>query len=137
MEDNSKPIIRIAGIVIENDKILLVKGRGYDYFWTPGGKLKDGESHEEALKREIKEEIGADMIEAKFYKEYDGFSFFKPEQKLNQMVYIAKIKGDIKPDMEIEDFIWFSKEDFANKKYPILPTHEGKIFVDLIKENIW
>lgn len=137
MSDESKPRIRIAAIIIEDGKILLVKGRGYEYIWTPGGKLEEGETDEECLKRELKEEIGVDLIEAKFFREYPGFSFFNPAKKMDQRVYLIKIKGDIKPDMEIENFLWFSKEDFYNKKYPILETHEGIFLADLIKERIW
>jgi mutator protein MutT len=137
MENESNLTIRVVGIIIKDNKLLLLKGKGYEYFWTPGGKLKDGETNDECLRRELKEEIGVDLVEAKFFKEYGGFSFFQPKQRLNQIVYIAKIEGEIKPDMEIEDYVWFSKEDFKNNKYKIMPVHEGKIFADLIKENIW
>ena len=85
----------------------------------------------------MKEEIGVEIIEAKLYRQYDGYSFFNPTKRMNQIIYLAKISGEIKPSREIEDFVWLSKEDFYNKKYNILPIHEGKIFVDLIKENIW
>ena len=66
----------IAAIIIEDEKLLLVKGKGYEYIWTPGGKLETEETDVECLKRELKEEIGVDLVEAKFFKEYPGFSFF-------------------------------------------------------------
>jgi len=137
MENELKSKTRIAGIIIKDGKLLLLKGKGHDHLWTPGGKLEEGETHEECLKREFKEEIGVDLIEAKFFKEYNGFSFYNPTRKLNQIVYITKVEGNIKPDMEIEDFVWLSKEDFFNKKYKQLPTHEQKIIPDLIEAKIW
>jgi 8-oxo-dGTP pyrophosphatase MutT (NUDIX family) len=132
-----KPRTRIAGIIIRDGKLLLLKGKGYEHLWTAGGKLEEGETNEECLRRELKEEIGVDLIEAKYFKEYDGVSFYNPNQPLNQIIYIAKVEGEIKPDAEIEDFVWLSKEDFYNKKYLQLPIHEEKIIPDLIKENIW
>jgi 8-oxo-dGTP diphosphatase len=137
MSEESKLRTRIAGIIIRDGKLLLVKGKGYEHLWTPGGKIEEGETDEKCLKRELKEEIGVELVEAKFFKEYPGVSFYNPKMELTQRIYITKVKGEIKPDMEIEDFVWLSKEDFYNKKYLQLPIHEEKIIPDLIKENIW
>lgn len=137
MKNELKFKTRIAGIIIKNDKLLLLKGKGYEHLWTPGGKLEDNETNEKCLRRELKEEIGVDLIESKFFKEYDGFSFYNLDQKLKQIIYIAKVNGEIKPDMEIEDFVWLSKEDFYNKKYKQMPIHENNLIPDLIAEKIW
>ncbi len=133
MED--KPRTRIAGIIIKDDKLLLLKGKGYDYFWTPGGKISGEESDEECLKRELKEEMGVNLVSMKFFKEYDGVSFFNPNIKQKQVVYLIEIGGEIKPDAEIESFVWVSKEDYENKKYNT--QTDDNLIVDLIKENIW
>lgn len=57
-----------AAIIIENKKILCVqrnKGK-YDYisykYEFPGGKLEMGENEEDALKREISEELSLDIV---------------------------------------------------------------------------
>ena len=56
-----------AAIIVENKKILCVqrnKGK-YDYisykYEFPGGKLEDGENEEDALKREISEELNLEI----------------------------------------------------------------------------
>ena len=113
----NKPRTRIAGVVIRDNKILLLKGKGYDYFWTPGGKVDGAESNQECLRRELKEEIGVGLVSIKLFKEYDGVSFFNPEIKQKQIVYLIDIDGEIKPDSEIEGFVWMSREDYENKKY--------------------
>ncbi len=84
---------RIAGIIIQDKKILMLKGKGYKELWTPGGKIEEGESDEDCLKRELKEEIGVDLIESKFFGEYKGMSFYNPEVIYNQRVYIATVGG--------------------------------------------
>ncbi len=53
-----------AAIFINGGKVLSTQ-RGYgewkDWWEFPGGKIEPGESPEEALKREIREEMGADI----------------------------------------------------------------------------
>lgn len=132
-----KPRIRIVGIIIQDGKLLMLKGRGHKELWTPGGHLEMGESEEECLERELKEEIGVNLVESKFFKEYPGYSFYNPELVLNQRVYVAKIIGTIKPDAEIEDFVWITKDDFKTKKYSMITDIQDKVIPDLIKVGIW
>ena len=55
--------IRVTGILIENDELLIVKQKLSDSRnWSlPGGRLERGETIEQGLKREFKEETGLDV----------------------------------------------------------------------------
>ena len=60
--------ISVRGIVNYNDKIVLIHriktkddGTVRDYYVTPGGKIEENESQEEALRRDIKEELGIEI----------------------------------------------------------------------------
>jgi len=52
----SRPSVR--GIIYRNGKALLMYSKKYDYYKFPGGGLEEGESHEDALVREVEEESG-------------------------------------------------------------------------------
>ncbi len=55
--------IRVTGILIENDEILLVQQKVSDKRnWSlPGGRLEQGETLQQGLIREMKEETGLDV----------------------------------------------------------------------------
>ena len=59
-----KQIEVVAAIIRKDDKIFATQ-RGYgewkDWWEFPGGKMEAGETPEEALKREIREELSADI----------------------------------------------------------------------------
>jgi len=131
--------IRIVGIIIQDEKLLMVKGKGYSELWTPGGTLEGGENDEECLRRELKEETNGNLLSAKFFREYNGHSFYHPEKKLIERVYVSMMDGEIKPDpnSEIESIIWFTKNDFKNKKFPMITHTETELIPDIIKAGIW
>ena len=59
-----KTIKVVAAIICDGDRVFATQ-RGYGDFkdgWEfPGGKIEDGESPEDAIVREIREELGADI----------------------------------------------------------------------------
>lgn len=128
---------RIAAIIIEDGKLLMLRGKGYNELWTPGGKIDIGESEEKCLRRELKEEISAEISSLRFFKEYSGKSFYEANQIINQKIYIVSISGEVKPDAEIESFVWLTRDDFDKKIFPMIPITEEKIIPDLIKEGVF
>ena len=69
-----KVIEVVAAVIKKEDKIFITR-RGYGEFidmWEfPGGKFEKGESREEALHREIKEELELDINELEFLTTVD------------------------------------------------------------------
>ncbi|GAB6436274.1 NUDIX hydrolase [Bacillus luti] len=54
--------VRVTGILIEDEKILLVKQKVANRNWSlPGGRVENGETLEEAMIREMREETGLEV----------------------------------------------------------------------------
>ena len=85
-----RPRIRVAGILIEDNKILLIQHHKNDkkYWLIPGGGNDWGETTKEALIREYKEETNMDI-------EVDEFLFFSetisPDKKRHVLNLFYKI----------------------------------------------
>ena len=128
---------RIVGIIIRKGKLLMLKGKGYEELWTSGGKIESGENEEDCLRRELREEVGVELKNMVFFKEYSGVSYYNKNKTINQRVYLVSIEGKIKPAAEIEDCIWLTKKDLEKQKYKLLPKTEKEIIPDLIREEIF
>lgn len=52
----------VRAIILKNNLVYMLYSKLYNDYIFPGGGIKDDENHEEALKRELKEELGANKI---------------------------------------------------------------------------
>lgn len=128
--------IKKAGALIFKDKkFLIVKPREKPFWINPGGKYKEGENAVDCLRRELKEEVGVEVVSCKYYKTYEIEKASHSDFPLSLELYIVEIKGEIKPSSEIKDMAWLSKEDFENKEYNLAPSF-SKYVPDLINDGL-
>lgn len=110
-----KPMIdKLALIYLANQKILVAKSRGRDTFYIPGGKREPGESDEDALVREISEEISIALDPAllQFHGEFQAQAHGQPEGVLVRLrCYITSERGEVKAAAEIGEASWLSYAD--------------------------
>lgn len=125
-----RPLVGVGAVIIENDRILLVKranepNKGK---WSvPGGLVRVGESLVDALKREIREEVGVE-IEVDDVACVSEEIFRNGEVRFHYVIidFFARIiHGSVRPGSDAAEIRW-------------VPIHEvDKIeTVDFVKELI-
>lgn len=113
-------MINVVAAVIkdENEKILITQRnlkKAQGGLWEfPGGKIEHNETRENAIVREIKEELDID-IEVKSYLSEKVFKY--PEKDINLIALeCKKINGEIRL-LEHEDYKWVSKNELDNFQF--------------------
>ncbi len=127
-----KSIEVVAAVIVENDRIFATQ-RGYGDFkdmWEfPGGKMEPGESREDALKREIREELDTEISVDEFLCTVD---YDYPSFHLTMHCFICSIVcGDLVL-REHEAARWLGKEDlFSVDWLPADVDVVGRLVKDL------
>lgn len=105
--------IGVRALLIKNHKFLLVKHTYSEQWFLPGGGLKKGEMLENAINRELKEELGVKAEKYALHGVYQNFY----EGKKDYIIVFKTEKFDIFPkkDDEIERYGFFGVKDLPEK----------------------
>ena len=94
-------------IIIENGKLLVMyrNKQGREYYTLVGGRVNEGETPEQAVVREVKEETGLQITTARkvFYEDH-------PEPYNNQHIFLCEVAPH--NDIAIQDY---SEEALMNR----------------------
>ena len=71
--------VRAAAVIIHNNKILMHKNVNKDHYGLIGGRVEIGESSEETVKREIKEELNKEIEITGYISIFTFFLKYSPE----------------------------------------------------------
>ena len=112
-------MIAVVAAVIEHDgRFLLTRrqpGVHLEGMWEfPGGKIDEGESHERALRREIGEELGADVevrdLVFEITHEY-------PERTIALYFYECTLVGEPRPLLG-QEMRWVPRQELRSLGFP-------------------
>ena len=112
-----KTIEVVAAIIRRGDSVFATQ-RGYgewkDYWEFPGGKVEPGETAEEALKREIREELSTDISVDEFLctVEWDYPAFH-----LTMHCYLCSLLTEALHLNEHEAARWLAKEELESVEW--------------------
>lgn len=127
-----KIINKLAWIELKDQSILSTKSYGKDKYYIPGGKREIGETDEEALVREINEELSVtiDAKTLKYFGTFEAQAHGHPEGIIVKMTcYSGKYSGELKANSEIEEIKWLKYAD----KDKI--SEVDKLIFENLKEN--
>ena len=112
-----KQIEVVAAIIRKGDRIFATQ-RGYgewqDWWEFPGGKIEIGETPEEALKREIREELSTEINIDKFFC---TVNYDYPKFHLTMHCYLCSLQNDAMHLNEHEAARWLTKNELPSVKW--------------------
>ena len=111
-------VIEVVAAVIRKDNKVLATQRGYGEFkdgWEfPGGKIQEGETPQEALKREIMEELDTEIEVGELI---DTIEYDYPEFHLSMDCFWAEVVSGELILKEAEAAKWLTKEELDSVKW--------------------
>lgn len=140
--------IRVGAIIMKDDKFLMVENDRSDFMYSVGGRIKFGETAQEAVEREVYEETGVHMEISRLGFIHENFFMGDSLKKEGNIVHEISFffYMDVPPDFEPvcnsftedgnkEHLVWI-KADHNKKYYPEFfktelanPSYEVKHFV--------
>ena len=119
----------------EKNKVLLVKNKGTDFWYPPGGGWEcDNETIEQCVVREAREEVGMDVQPVKLIYVQE-FRNEKAKKAIIELFWVCEIVSfnenknhvDLDPNGAVETFKWFSRDEMN------LVT----VFPEVMKDGFW
>jgi 8-oxo-dGTP diphosphatase len=110
----------VAAVIARDDRYLITQRRPSAVLaglWEfPGGKVEEGETDLQALKREVRERVGVEVeggaCIGRRTHDYDGYS-------VDLALYQAKIQGEAEPTaVRVADCRWVKSSEFEKYRFP-------------------
>ena len=115
------------GVCIVDGRVLLCRPKKGGYTYLPGGHIEFGEKGAEALKREVREELGVDstvgdligVVESSFVQHG------KPHAEISLVYSLELASQDVASQEDWIEFVWWPVDrlDYANLLPPEMKRH--------------
>lgn len=121
--------LRVGAVITDGKRVLVSKDGSHSFYWVTGGRVKLGETTEEAILREIREELGVEAEVARLYSiaekffTVDGVFYHELEYLyLIKPFDIAKIDyGAVHCDSPDISLVWMDTD--SEPDMPVYPEH--------------
>ena len=113
-------------LVDDVGRVLLVRKRGTTSWMQPGGKIEPGELPQDALARELNEELGLvlDTVDFEHWGRFEAEAANEPDHTVDAEVYFVRVNGPVAVAAEIEELRWISLgEDHGLTVAPLSELH--------------
>jgi len=106
--------MRVAGCLIKDDKLLTVKIGDNGFYCLPGGHVQLGESSNESIIREFREEVNVTCKNTKLISIIENFFFNKEKKKIHEICYFYLIEPE--ENIETKDYEYIENDAGELKK---------------------
>ena len=79
--------IRVGAIIMKDGKFLMVGNHGHDYLYSVGGRVRFGETAEEAVMREVEEETGRRLAIDRLGFVHENYFYGDMPSNMDKLVY--------------------------------------------------
>ncbi len=138
-----KPIMAtsVTGIILDDEKGVLFEKRADNGMWCiPGGSIEFGESLEEALKREVKEETSLSIFNPELFNIESNVHVIYPngdEVYYTDVVFVVKdFVGELTPDNESTDLRWFPITNLPENIVPMQKIYLEKYAEEQLNQKV-
>lgn len=101
-DGNSKFKCRVNGIIVKDNKVLVVQIEGNDFYCFPGGHISLGEDSKSAVVREMKEETTYDVKVENLTAVVEGFFKGREDKDFHEISFYYYLT--LKNDIEAKDY---------------------------------
>ena len=133
MENQIRVVVR--AIIIREDEILLCQPKGANWYFFPGGGIHFEEGIEDALRRELKEELDAELLESRFIGVVES-TFLENEQRKHEINIVFHVRINDVPLYSQEPHILFACKKIKElDNENVVPTELKKAVLQWIKNR--
>ena len=129
-----------AGLLLFRDgqdakELMFVRAHNKPFYVFPGGKQEEGETIEEALVREIQEELSATISDVEKLGKVTGQT---PDGRdLEMHLFTANLLNEPKASSEIDEIHWLDRKSALANKSIMTPMTLNHVMPFLDKNGIW
>lgn len=107
--------ITATALIVRDGMVLLGKRTSTTRFalqWDPmGGHLEPGEAPEDALRREVREEAGIEVLRFKFLGTYEDVDSTSGDRFRHHVFVVTGWRGEPRPSPEHSELRWFAPRE--------------------------
>lgn len=125
--------VAIRVLIIQNDKVLLVKEKSDEWWALPGGGVDHGETVESTLTREVEEELGVPAADVSSDFEivyYNIGNVVNTVPRMNLFFKASVLENLLRKTNEVAEWQWFTKDEFSEAE--LHPSYDKNQLGDVI-----
>lgn len=127
-----------AGIIIKDGALLVLRSKGKDTFYAPGGKLDSGETPEQALCRELQEEVSPLPVKEDALTLFGRFEAPAHDKDgitlVMDVFFVNDYSGEVVASNEIEECQWVDSSNVDG--IAISTIFRNKVFPSLVEQGL-
>ena len=130
--------IRVGAVIMKDGKFLMVGNERSDYLYSVGGRIKFGETAEEAVIREVWEETGVRMEIDRLGFVHENYFYGDAPANLGKLIYEVSFFFYMKvPDGFSPVSASFTEDDSREHLQWISPEDPVTFYPDFFRTELW